>query len=154
MAPASPAANQTVRALSAVDGTGIWGWNPGPLDGRVKGFIFPAYGTNDIYFSTDTRVWCGTDTGTGLTPNWSTGPGQPVDIPNPSTPVLAVERNEVWVGGGDGRLYRLDATLGTELSPSFNLNPGVQLTSPTVDRDGGYVYVGAVDGRVFALPLP
>ena len=158
VAPASPGVgvDETVHALSADDGTPIWDWSPTTLDGPVKGFIFPAYGTEDLYFSTGNKVWCGTDTGSELTIKWSTGLGQPVDIPNPSTPVLAVERNEVWVGGGNGRLYRLDATTGAKWATDgeFNLNPGTPLASPTVDRDGGFVYVGGVDGRVFAVPLP
>jgi outer membrane protein assembly factor BamB len=115
----------------------------------VKGFGFPDNAGNDVFFSTDTTVWCGTEADSSLEEKWSV-----TTVPNPSTPVFVSSRGEVWVGGGDGRLYRLNASTGAVLDSFVLAGPSTQIGSPSIHDGDGFVYVGAVDGRVFAVPLP
>ena len=72
------------------------------------------------------------------------------------TPVFFAGTGRVYVGGGDGRLYVLNASDGSNLVAPIALGePGFSAVgAPTVDQAGGYVYVGTDAGVVFAVAIP
>jgi hypothetical protein len=67
--------------------------------------------TSRLYFSTTDQVHAVTDNGTSGTAFWTT----PVSVPNPS-PVMLID-GRVYVGGGDSKLYSIDATSATPAAP-------------------------------------
>lgn len=142
----------TVQALDAA--TGIPRWT-GPFttgDGPVKAFVWRDYATGRLYFSTTGKVWSVTDGGGSATAYWST----PVTIPSPSNPLLY--GGFAYVGGGDGKLYEIDASSPTPAAPrSVVLGDGTAAVgSPSLDVNSGLLHVGTDAGIVYAVqgPLP
>jgi outer membrane protein assembly factor BamB len=140
-----------IQALDASDGTLAWSMPFTPLDGQIKQFIIPDFAGPDLYFSTTNTVWSIRDDGGSASENWRC-----TTIPSPSQPVFYAGTGRVYVGGGDGKLYILDAATGAELVPAITLGePGFSVVgAPTVDQAGGHVYVGTDAGVEFAVPIP
>jgi outer membrane protein assembly factor BamB len=140
-----------IQALDASDGTPAWGAPFTPVDGQIKRFIVPDWATSDLYFSTTSTVWSIRDDGGMPAENWRN-----VAIPSPSQPVFYAGTGRVYVGGGDGQLYVLDASTGTDVVLPITLGElnFSAAGAPTVDQAGGYVYVGTDAGVVFAVTIP
>jgi hypothetical protein len=139
-----------IEALDASDGTKAWSASFAPGDGQIKQFILADLFGTDLYFSTTNTVWAITDGGSAWAPKW-----QRADIPSPSQPVFYAGTGRVYVGGGDGKLYVLDATDGSDVVPPIALgDPGLSAGAPTVDQAGGFVYLGSDAGVVFAVAIP
>jgi len=141
----------TVLAVNASDGLAAWTFTIPASEGPAKGYVAADVLSQNLYFSTSTRVWSLRDAGPTFSDNWPPGGAFP---PSPSTPVYAPLDTVVYVGGGDGRLYRLNVGDGTILD-FFTLGKGdAAVGSPTLDLRGNYVYVGTEAGRVYAVQLP
>jgi outer membrane protein assembly factor BamB len=146
------AVDGTVHALDANTGASLWAspFNSGG-NGAVLEFVLPDFSSNDLYFSTTSKVWAITDGGAGWTSKWSR-----TDIPSPSQAVFVNGSGRVYVGGGNGKLYVLSAVNGNDVVAPIDLGePGLAaIGAPTVDTAGGYVYVGSDAGVLYALPIP
>ncbi len=99
-------------------------------------------------------IWSISDDGTSssINPGW---PVTAIDVPSPSTPI-AIPGADVFVGGGDGRLYQLDPI--TPL-PSSNVTLGDGSASvgvPAGDILNSMIYVGTDEGVIYGVlfPLP
>jgi outer membrane protein assembly factor BamB len=140
-----------VAVRDAASGTGGWSLPLG--DGAIKGFVFPRRGTNEVFVSTNTKVWAIADnTGSGaIVAGWPV-----TSIPSPSIPLHPPGTTHLLVGSSDGRLYQIDI-----LSPSSPLSVllgdgSAAVGAPTLDVLESMIYVGTDAGIIYALryPLP
>jgi outer membrane protein assembly factor BamB len=139
-----------IDALSASDGSLLWTASFKPLDGQIKLFMLPDHQSSDLYFSTNSTVWSIRDDGSAASEKWRNA-----SIPSPSQPVFFAGTGRVYVGGGDGSLYILKASDGTNLFAPIPVGDGLSAVGPpTVDQAGGFVYVGTDAGVVYAVVIP
>jgi outer membrane protein assembly factor BamB len=136
----------------SIDANAGGGVNAQPLgDGPVRGFVFPDRGSNDVYVSTDSKVWRLTDTGTSWTIQWSGG----VSVPSPSPPLLRPGSTHVYVGGSDGKLYQIAVATGAVRSLALDYDPGgFVVGAPSYDTGFDLVLVGSVRGVFYAVQVP
>jgi hypothetical protein len=153
--------NGEIHALDANDGSPRWAGPFLPGDGQVKLFVLPDFFSADLYFSTDSTVWAISDPGGGPPPPPPPGAKWQRPLPNPSQPVFYPGTGRVWVGGGDGQLYILDAATGLDAVAPIPLGdpdpgppPPAMVGAPTVDQANGFVYVGTEAGVVYAVAIP
>jgi len=122
-------------------------------DGPVRSFVFPDRATNDVYVSTNGKVWRLTDTAGGWVNPWGAGVG--VAVPNPSPPLLRPGGAHVYVGGGDGKLYQLLTSDGTIRSLALDYDPvSFVVGAPSFDIGFDMVHVGSVRGVFYAVQVP
>lgn len=121
------------------------------LDGEAKGFLWPDRRPNDrLYFSTANQVQAVRDIGTALDPVWA------VPLSGGARPSMVLQRpgtDELYVGDDTGRLLRLDANSGAEMS-TLPLAPGAQLGAASLDNFYNLVLVGSTKGVIYAVELP
>jgi hypothetical protein len=147
--------NAEIQALDADDGSRLWSSSFAPGEGQLALFPVLDLFSSDIYFSTNTvttgSVWAIRDDGNAASTKW-----RRTTIPSPSQPVFYAGTGRVWVGGSDGRLYILKASDGTDdVAPITLAEPNMAAVgAPTVDRAGGFVYVGTDAGVVYAVQIP
>ncbi len=138
----------------AVDAaTGAINWSYSLANGPIKGFIFPRFGSNELYLSTNTKVWSLADNGFSASVNWQV---TDADIPSPSTPIYVPGTTRLLVGSSDGHLYQLDVTAPLPAT-SVQLGDGLSAVgAPTVDILKSMIYVGTDAGIVYGVlfPLP
>lgn len=139
----------SVHSLRLADGA-LCDWTLG--DGEVKGFMFPDRRNGNLYFSTNGKVWGVRDDLEPLAPNLSTL-WFIDDIPNPSIVLQRPGTDMLYVGGGDGKLYKINvADVDPELSKTFVLlEPGVQIGAPSLDLTFNLVLVGSDSGVIYAV---
>jgi hypothetical protein len=119
-------------------------------DGAVKGFVFPDRTSNDLFVSTDNRVFGLEDNGAAVVSKWPA-----VIVPGPSIPVFDAVARRVIVGGGNGRLYQLDVSGPAPVVTSVQLGDGLAVVgAPTLDWAEQAVYVGTEAGIVYGVTLP
>jgi outer membrane protein assembly factor BamB len=140
-----------IEALDASDGRRVWGAPFAPLDGQIKQFILADLFGADLYFATTHTVWAIRDDGSSWALRW-----QRSDVPSPSQPVFFAGTGRVYAGGGDGKLYVLDASDGSDVVAPIPLGEpdSSAVGAPTVDQANGYVYVGTDAGVVYAVAIP
>jgi outer membrane protein assembly factor BamB len=154
-----------VYALDADDGDVAWTSAFVTGNGPVKSFVGAdrLSATGRLFFSTTDKVWALDDPPAATAPTlaWvrdgsasSTEP--PAQrIPSPSSPVYIAGGPHLFVGSGNGTVYRLDYFTGSAATqvgiPLGDLAP---VGSPTLDIAGGFLYVGTAAGAVFAVQLP
>jgi len=116
-------------------------------DGQVRGFVFPDRSNpGNVYFATDNSVWGVHDDGSTLGTNFGIGliPGV-----RPSSPVL-LAGGFLYVGGTDGRLYKID-TSGV-LTASVRLGASKSVVgAPSYDGENGLIHVGTEPGVFYAV---
>ncbi len=133
--------------------TGDTKWTrPSDGDGPVKGYVWPDSTTGRLYFSTTSAVRAILDQGTSWAAFWTT----PVAVANASPPLLWNGR--VYVGGGNSRLYSIDATSATPAASTWVVlgDPDLPkvIGSPTLDSSSGLIVVGSDLGVVYAVSTP
>ena len=133
------------------------------LDGPVKGFLFPDRRNNDLFFATNTRVWCVSDADAGFTTNWTwTAPGL-----NPSVVLHWPNTSYVFFGGQDGKLYQLDFShdpASPQFARSVTLGDGagrvgapsldVGVEPPAVSPGKKLLVVGSEAGVLYGVEVP
>ena len=150
-----------IHALDASTGFSVWSAPPTFStggDGPVKSYVAAdrSSTTGRLFFATDTKLWALDDpplsTSAPATPTWLRD-GSPL---SPSTPVYASGGPYLWIGSSDGGLYELDYATGATLVALPLGDPVVaaQVGSPTLDVREGFLYVGTVNGIVYAVQLP
>ena len=152
-----------IHALDADDGDLAWTAPFATGNGPVKSFVGAdrLSATGRLFFSTTDKVWALDDPPGATAPTvvWvrdgSATSTEPLAqrIPSPSNPVYLVGGPYIFVGSGNGTLYRLDYSTGnTQLAiPLGDLAP---VGSPTLDIQAGFLYVGTAAGAVFAVQFP
>lgn len=141
-----------VHALDPVTGADLWAAPFVTGDGPIKGAVWPNFGTDEILFSTNNRLWSATNNGASVSLKWSVS-----SIPAPSPPLaLPISGTEyAWIGSSDGRLYQLDISGAMPSITSVILGDGSAATgSPALDTINDLAYVGAEDGRLYAVSVP
>lgn len=73
-------------------------------------------------------------------------------IPSPSAPVRRFPY--VYVGGGDGRLYEIDITVGPASIKSLPLGDLAPVGAPSLHVPTSTLYVGSESGAVYAVQIP
>jgi hypothetical protein len=123
------------------------------LGGEVKSFMFPDRASGNLYFSTtNDMVWGVRDDLEPANPNlsvlWSID-----DIPNPSMVLLRPGTNELYVGSGNGRLYKIDVASADPKGTKAwtDLEPGATIGAPTLDATHNLILVGSSSGVVYAV---
>ena len=139
-----------VKAIRTSDGGEDWFYPLPSLEGAPKGYVAVDRFTGNAYFSTASTVWSLNAAGTE---RWNCP-----SLGSPSTPVYAPGDLYVYVGAGDGKLYRLDVSSGAPVvAAPFPLLLGdgsAGVGSPTFDLGASFVYVGTEDGTIYAVQLP
>ncbi len=142
-----------VKAVDTSDGSEAWSFSLPGSEGPVKGYVAVDRLTGDAYFSTANKVWGLQSDGSQKWPG-----GGDVDYDSPSTPVYAPGDPYLYVGSGDGKLYRVSAADGSPvvagIFPLVLGDGSAAVGSPTIDLFGGFLYVGTEDGVVYAVQLP
>ena len=140
----------SLYALDAANGDNKWA----PLalgDGAIKGFVFPQFGTDNRFVSTNGNVWSIADSGAARSVN----PGWPVtSVPSPSIPTYVPWSSEVFVGSGDGNLYQLDVTSPVPTLSVTLGDGGGAVGAPTVDLLNSMIYVGTDQGVIYGVEFP
>jgi outer membrane protein assembly factor BamB len=138
-----------VIAVDAASGSVHWSLPLG--DGPIKSFVFPHFGTTNLYVATSNNVWSIADDGLSASINWQVGSA---DIPSPSTAVFVPGTTKLIVGSGDGHLYQLDVL--APLPPDkVRLGIGAAgVGAPTVDILKSMIYVGTEEGVVYGVTFP
>lgn len=132
-----------VHAVDVTTGLSLWAAPFSTADGPVKGPLSPPIG-GQLVFSTTNTVWSIAVDGAAATLHWSQG-----SIPKPSAPAVAPDPSHVWVGGGDGVLYRL---LNGVIDDTLNLSTA-GLGTPELDAANQRLYVASKDGRLHAVDV-
>jgi len=129
--------------------TGSINWTVATGDGAVKSFVFPRFGSSEIYLATTTKVWAMQDNGSSATTLWNIS-----TIPSPSAPLQLPGTSLLFVGGGDGTLYQVNMSNGL-VDASLALSSAA-LGTPSADVINSTLQVGSEDGRIHlvAYPLP
>jgi outer membrane protein assembly factor BamB len=145
-----------VMAYRADNGDPLWtvASVPAPFPteaGGVKGFVFADRLSQALYFSTTTTVWAVRDDGSAPLELWST-----TAVPSPSSLVFLElgGTGYVFVGGGDGRLYQLDAATGAQVKSVQLGGLTDHIGAPTLDVLNSMAYVGSTAGVVYAVEVP
>jgi outer membrane protein assembly factor BamB len=132
--------------VHAVDASGAPLWSLALGDGPIKGFVFPQFGSSNVFVSTNGKVW---SLAAGA-PN----PGWPVTIPSPSIPLYVPGTMRVLVGSSNGRLYQMDAVTPTP-TESVLLGDGAgAVGAPSLNVKNSLVYVGTDGGIIYAVEFP
>jgi outer membrane protein assembly factor BamB len=146
-----------VHSIDAATGDGLRTFTPAPLDGPVKGFVFPDRRNDDIIFATGTKVWSVSDDGTpAMTKNWE----WTVAGLTPSVVLYWPQTSYVYVGGGDGKLWQLDFTYATahpSFAKSVTLGDGTgKVGTPSLDIGVSpkLLVVGSESGVVYGVEVP
>ncbi len=134
-----------VVALDAL--TGAVKWTKSTGDGAVKAFVFPRFGTSEIYFSTTNKVWGLSDNGSSYSDLWGVS-----TVSSPSAPVQLPGTTLLFVGGGNGTLYQLNMTNGG-VDASLALSTAA-LGIPSADVVNSTLQVGSEDGRIHLISYP
>jgi outer membrane protein assembly factor BamB len=138
-----------VYALDA--GTGAIHWSHALGDGPIKGFLFPKFGSIELFFSTSTKVWSLSDNGLSAVVNWQV---TSTDIPSPSIPLHLPGTTRLFVGSSDGHLYQLDITNPLPAT-RVKLGDGLSVVGvPGVDILKSMIYVGTDAGIVYGVRFP
>lgn len=137
-----------VHALDIRDGAPKGSFPYHAPGGAIKGFIFPNFSGNELYFSSRDTVRRIQDSGTDVVLNWE------ADVPGASIPTYPPGREFLWVGSSNGRLYQIGAVSGnsTFITLTSGGMPGVG--SPSLDLFNNLIYVGTENGEVFAVEVP
>jgi uncharacterized repeat protein (TIGR01451 family) len=146
------AGNGTVYSIDA--DTGAAGRSYVHNDGQVKGFVFPDRGSDTIYFATDNYVWGVHDDGSpSMPPDFKVGLGTGA---KPSAALVVPGTHYVYVGGSDGKLYEIDATVaGSPTVTPLVLGDGLSVVgAPSLDRGYDLVHVGTEAGVFYAVSVP
>jgi hypothetical protein len=136
-------------------GISVWAAPYSTGDGAVKGFVFPHShgGTQYFMFSTLSMVRSIRHNGVGTNPtvNW-----QFTTIPSPSNPLYLPNTLDAIVGGGNGRLYRINRVDTTNPTLfSVQLGDGLAAIGPaSFDIVNGVVYVGSDESVIYAVEYP
>jgi len=144
-----------VKAYSAVSGTPLWTFVG--ADGPIKGAVLTDLWSNNLYFSTNTKVWGIRDDGPSASQTWET-----TGIAGPSIPLYLSGGTLVWVGSSDGNLYQLDFSAAgpppggpPPTLTSAVLGDGAAVVgSPSYDVVNGIIQVGTDAGIVYAVTAP
>jgi Tol biopolymer transport system component len=138
-----------IHALHPDDGSPLWlaPWPTG--DTFVKGYVWPDFASNRLYFSTTNFVHAIQDNGGTVSNFWTA----PVSITAPSPPVLLNGR--VYVGGANNRVYSIDATSMTPAVPTERIvgDPawGDTIGPPTLDTTNNLLLLGSEGGIVYSV---
>jgi hypothetical protein len=124
------------------------------VGGEVKSFLFPDRRNGNLYFSTTNGMVLGVrDDLEPANPNlnslWLVD-----DIPNPSIVLLRPNSDDLYVGGGNGRLYKINVASpdpkGTKTY--VQLEPGaVTIGAPSFDATHNLILVGSTSGVIYAV---
>jgi outer membrane protein assembly factor BamB len=138
-----------VKAVDPTTHQVVWTYTCNPLNGPIKGYVFPRLGSSplQLFLATTDRVWAILDNGTTASLSWS------VAVPKPSTPLYVSGTNHLLVGGGDGTLYQLDTDKNGKVSGSVSLGSS-PLGSPGLDVTNDMLLVGSTAGLVHAVAFP
>ncbi len=133
-------------ALQTATGAQKWEIN---LGSAVYGT--PWYDSGYLYVATTNRVYCIGDGGTSAVLNtaWGNGSGF-ITIASPSQPVVSGSLSKLYVGSSDGNVYEVSMSNGARRP----YNIGYTVGDPSIDIGKFYMYVGAGDGRIYALTVP
>jgi hypothetical protein len=151
-----------IYSLDALTGTGDRWFDPTPVDGPVKGFLFPDRRNDDLIFATNTKVWSISDDAQPMTKNWEWTVGGAGAL-NPSVILYWPQTNFVYVGSRNGELYELDFTTASTSTPPMSkpliLGGGVgagQIGAPSLDIGvtPELLIVGSEPGVLYGLEVP
>ena len=137
-----------IHAVNAVSGALEWSLPLG--NGPIKGFPFPR-GTNQLFVSTNTKVWSIIDNVTF----GSVSPGWPVTtIASPSIPLYIPGTMELLVGSGDGKLYQMNVVTPLPAKSVMLGDGSAAVGAPTMDLLKMLLYVGTDAGVVYGVTFP
>jgi uncharacterized delta-60 repeat protein len=121
------------------------------LDGGAKGFVFPHFGTTNVFASTSTRT-LSVNGSSGLV-NWAGS-----CVATPSTPTAVPGTDFVFVGSSEGKLFQLSASggAGCPSPPSACVGDcsSTIVGAPAFDVLKSMLYVGTDEGKIYGVRPP
>jgi hypothetical protein len=121
------------------------------LDGGAKGFVFPQFGTTNLFASTSTST-LSVNSSFG-TLNWTGS-----CVATPSTPTAVPGTDWVFVGSSEGKLFQFSAGGGTGCPTPLSACIGNCLSTivgaPAYDVLKTMLYVGTDEGKIYAVRPP
>ncbi len=137
-----------MHSLRISDG-GLYSYVHG--DGQANGFPWPDRRNGRLYFSTATKVHALNDDGSSLAPDlgWVSGP---LTMTNPSIVLQRPGTDELYVGDGLGRLVRINAATGMQVS-AVTLDAGAIIGAPSLDNVYNLLLVGSDKGVIYAVQV-
>jgi uncharacterized delta-60 repeat protein len=122
------------------------------LDGGAKGFVFPQFGTTNLFASTSTRTMSVNGSAVGVL-NWAGS-----CVATPSTPTAAPGNAWVFVGSSQGKLFQFSPSGGTGCPspPSACIGDCVStiVGAPAYDVLRMMLYAGTDEGKVYGVRPP
>lgn len=128
-------------------------------DGQLKGFPWPDRRNGRLYFSTVNKLHAALFDGSsiGPDPGWvaNLGGAGTVTLTNPSIPLQRPGTDELYIGDGNGRLYRFNAATGAQMGVLPLDAPGTIIGAPTLDTGTtpNVLLVGSDKGVVYAVQV-
>jgi len=117
-------------------------------NGGARDYVFPHFGTLNVIASTATQV-LSLDTA-AQSVNWA------CSVTSPSAPLQVFASNDIYVGGGDGKLHRLSTIApgcpGT--SECIGDCATTVVGSPAYDFTKAMIYLGTDDGNIYGVKTP
>jgi uncharacterized delta-60 repeat protein len=121
------------------------------LDGGAKGFVFPQFGTTNVFASTSTRT-LSVNGVSGLS-NWAGS-----CVATPSTPTAVPGTDWVFVGSNQGKLFQFSASggAGCPAPPSACIGDcsSTIVGAPAFDVLKSLLYAGTDEGKIYAVRPP
>jgi uncharacterized delta-60 repeat protein len=116
--------------------------------GGAKEYMFPRFSTSDLIVTNASEVMSIDTAGAGV--NWV------CSIPSPSAPLQVPGTNDIYVGGGDGKLHRLSTIAPGCPGTSECIGDCVSTTvgSPAYDVFRSMIYLGTLDGEIYGVKTP
>ncbi len=120
-------------------------------DGGAKGFVFPQFGTTNLFASTSTSTWS-VDYNL-LSFNWNGS-----CVATPSTPTAVPFTDWVFVGSSEGKLFQFSASGGAGCPAPPSVCIGNCATTivgaPAYDILKTMLYVGTAEGKIYGVWAP
>jgi outer membrane protein assembly factor BamB len=119
--------------------------------GGAKGFVFPQFGTTNLFASTSTET---------LSVNYSSGTSiwTGACVATPSTPTAVPGTDWVFVGSSVGKLFQFSASGGTGCPTPLSACIGDCLSTivgaPAFDVLKTMLYVGTDEGKIYGVRAP
>jgi uncharacterized delta-60 repeat protein len=136
-------------AVNPLDGSSVLFFPLGT--GGANGFVFPQFGTSNVFASTSLESM---SVSFGSL-NWTTGPAC---VATPSTPIAVPGSDWIFVGSNEGKLFQFSASGGTSCPSPLSACVGDCVSTivgaPTYDILKTMLYVGTDDGKVYGVRPP
>ena len=114
----------------------------------ARDYVFPRFGTTDVIVSTANEILSVETVSKSL--NWT-----PFPLSMPSAPLFVIGTDDIYVGGGDGKLHRVSASSGGPGTTECIGDCSTTIVgSPAYDFSRLMIYLGTDEGKIYGVKTP